>query len=73
MRIAVLLKHVPDSDKVRMDEEKGTMIREGTGAIINPLNLHALEGAIKVRSVRGGKVTVFPRVSHRPKRHFGRP
>lgn len=59
MRVAVLLKQVPDSDEVRMDEEKGTMIREGTGAIINPLDLHALEAAVKVRSVRGGKVTVF--------------
>lgn len=36
MRIAVLIKQVPDTDEVKLDEEKGTMIREGIGTVINP-------------------------------------
>lgn len=42
MKIAVLIKQVPDTDDVRMDPETGTMIREGVGAIVNPLDLNAL-------------------------------
>lgn len=59
VRIAVLIKQVPDSDDVRMDEETGTMIREGIGAIINPLDLHALQAALELRSYRGGSVVAI--------------
>ncbi len=59
MQVAVLLKQVPDSDDVRMDEEKGTMVREGVGTIIKPLDLHALEAALEIRRQNGGKVTVI--------------
>ncbi len=59
MDMAVLVKQVPDTEEVRMDPEKGTMIRQGVGAIINPLDLNALEGALAFRRARGGKVTVF--------------
>ncbi|GAB1485360.1 hypothetical protein MASR2M79_04070 [Aminivibrio sp.] len=45
MKIAVLIKQVPDTDDVRMDAEKGTMVREGKGAIVNPLDLNALQAA----------------------------
>ncbi len=57
MRIAVLIKQVPDTDDVRMDEQTGTMIREGVGAIINPLDLHALQQGLDIRSSMGGCVT----------------
>lgn len=59
MHIGVLIKQVPDSDDVRMDEETGTMIREGVGAIMNPLDLHALQEALVIRSLKGGKVTAL--------------
>ncbi len=59
MRIAVLLKQVPDTDEVRMDEEKGTMIREGTGTIINPLDLNAIQAALDLKSIQGGEVSVI--------------
>lgn len=49
LRILVLLKQVPDTDEVKLDPEKGTMIREGVGTVINPLDLHALESAIRLR------------------------
>ncbi|HON34109.1 MAG: electron transfer flavoprotein subunit beta/FixA family protein [Thermovirgaceae bacterium] len=59
MRIAVLIKQVPDSDDVRMDEVTGTMIREGAGAMINPLDLHALQEALTIRSYQGGEVVAL--------------
>lgn len=32
-----------------MDPEKGTMIRDGVGGIVNPLDLNALEAAMRIR------------------------
>jgi electron transfer flavoprotein beta subunit len=49
MRIAVLVKQVPDTDEVKMDPVRGTMIRDGVGGIVNPLDLHALEAAVSIR------------------------
>jgi len=37
MRIVVPIKQVPETNAVKMDEETGTMIREGAEAIVNPL------------------------------------
>jgi electron transfer flavoprotein beta subunit len=59
VKIAVLIKQVPDSDDVRMDPETGTMVREGMGAIVNPLDLNALQAALDLRSAAGGEVTVI--------------
>ncbi len=59
MRVAVLLKQVPDTDEVKIDEEKGVLVREGVGAIINPLDLHALEAALDLKSSLGASVTVL--------------
>lgn len=42
MRVAVLIKQVPDTDRVRMDETSGTLVRDGAGTVPNLLDLHAL-------------------------------
>lgn len=49
MRIIVLLKQVPETSTVKMDEKTGTMIREGVEAILNPLDLYAVETALRLR------------------------
>ncbi len=59
MRIIVPIKQVPETNAVRMDEETGTMIREGVEAIINPLDLYAIEIAIRMRDEHGGEVVVI--------------
>ncbi|MCE5201288.1 MAG: electron transfer flavoprotein subunit beta/FixA family protein [Synergistaceae bacterium] len=59
MRIAVLVKQVPDSDEIKMDPVNGTMIREGEGNIVNPLDLNALEAALVLRREYGGSVNVL--------------
>jgi len=56
MRIVVPIKQVPETDNVKMDPETGTMIREGVEAIINPLDLYAIELGIRLREEHGGEV-----------------
>ena len=56
MRIIVPIKQVPETNAVRMDEATGTMIRDGVEAIVNPLDLYAIELAIRLRDEHGGEV-----------------
>ena len=56
MRIVVPIKQVPETDNVKMDEETGTMVREGGESIINPLDLYAIELALVLREQYGGEV-----------------
>jgi electron transfer flavoprotein beta subunit len=56
MRIIVPIKQVPETSAVKMDEATGTMIREGVEAIVNPLDLYAIEAAIQLREQHGGEI-----------------
>ncbi len=59
MRIVVTVKQVPDTAEVRIDEERGTLIREGIPSILNPFDEYALEEAMRWRDELGGTVTVM--------------
>jgi len=59
MRIIVPIKQVPETSSVKMDEETGTMIREGVEAIVNPLDLYAIESALRLREAHGGEVVTI--------------
>ncbi len=59
MRIIVPIKQVPETNAVKMDEETGTMIREGVEAIVNPLDLYAIEAAIRLKEAHGGEIIVI--------------
>lgn len=59
MEILCCIKQVPATDTVRFDPEKGTLIREGIVAEINPYDLFALEAAVQLRENYGGRVTVL--------------
>lgn len=59
MHIVVPIKQVPETDQVRMDPETGTMIRRGLSAIINPLDLYALETALQIKEIRPARITVL--------------
>ena len=59
MNIVVCVKQVPDTNEVKIDEKKGTLIREGVPSIINPEDKIALEEAVKLKEEFGGKVTVL--------------
>lgn len=49
MRVAVLIKQVPAVDTVKINEVTGTMEREGVESELNPMDLHALEAAIRLK------------------------
>jgi len=53
LKIVVLVKQVPASDKVKMDEETGTMIRDGVESEVNPLDLYAVEEAVRIKESQG--------------------
>ena len=54
MHIVVAIKQVPETNAVRMDEATGTMVRDGVEAILNPLDLYAVEVALQLREQHGG-------------------
>jgi electron transfer flavoprotein beta subunit len=56
MRIIVPIKQVPESSSVRMDEATGTMVRAGVEAIVNPLDLYAIEAGLQLRERHGGEL-----------------
>ncbi|MEM4248641.1 MAG: electron transfer flavoprotein subunit beta, partial [Candidatus Nanoarchaeia archaeon] len=56
MQIIVPIKQVPETKSVKMDEKTGTVIREGVESIINPLDLYAIETALKIKEEQGAKI-----------------
>ncbi|MFW6189083.1 MAG: electron transfer flavoprotein subunit beta/FixA family protein [Planctomycetota bacterium] len=59
MRIVVCIKQVPDTTEVKIDPERGTLIRKGVESILNPLDAHAIEAAVRLRERCGGTVTAL--------------
>ncbi|MFW6343997.1 MAG: electron transfer flavoprotein subunit beta/FixA family protein [Sediminispirochaetaceae bacterium] len=59
MHIVVLIKQVPEMDKVRFDTEKGVIDRQSAGVEINPFDLNALEAAVRIKEEAGGTVTAL--------------
>ncbi|MCR3955258.1 MAG: electron transfer flavoprotein subunit beta/FixA family protein [Gudongella sp.] len=57
MNILVLLKQVPDTTEMKIDKEKGTLIREGVPTITNPDDLAGMEVALRLKDQCGAKVT----------------
>ncbi len=60
MNIIVCIKQVPDTQDVKMDPERGTLIREGVKSIVNPFDLYAVEEGLRIKERMGkGKVTAI--------------
>jgi len=57
MRIVVCIKQVPDTNEVKLDPVKNTLIREGVPSIINHDDKSGIEAALRIREVIGGTVT----------------
>jgi len=57
MNIVVLLKQVPDTTEMKIDKEKGTLIRTGVPTITNPDDLAGLEAALKIKDQQGASIT----------------
>lgn len=59
MKIIVCAKQVPDTNEVKIDPVKGTLIREGVPSILNPDDSNALEAALELKDrFPGSTVTV---------------
>lgn len=54
MKIVVCVKQVPNSDKVKIDPIKQTLIRTGVENIMNINDQHAMEKALTIRSLHEG-------------------
>ena len=59
MKIIVPIKQVPETSNVKMDPETGTMVRSGVEQIINPLDLYAIEEAIRLKDDKGGEIVTM--------------
>jgi len=57
MNIVCCLKQVPDTAQVKIDPETNTLVRTGVESILNPYDLVALEQAVRLKEVYGGRVT----------------
>ena len=51
MNIIVLVKQVPNTTEMKVDKEKGTLIREGVDTIINPDDLASIECALAIKDL----------------------
>ena len=60
MKIIVTAKQVPDTNEVKIDPVKHTLIRDGVPSILNPDDKNALEGALTLKNqYPGSTVTVI--------------
>jgi electron transfer flavoprotein beta subunit len=58
MKIIVCIKQVPDTNEVKLDPVKNTLIREGVPSIINHDDKSGIEAALRLKEKVGGTVTV---------------
>ena len=59
MHAIICVKQVPDTTEVRIDPQRGTLIREGVPSIINPFDTYAIEEGLLLRERFGGRVTAL--------------
>jgi electron transfer flavoprotein beta subunit len=52
MKILVCAKQVPNTNNVRIDPVKGTLIREGVESILNPDDANAVEAALRIKDAQ---------------------
>ena len=59
MNIVVCIKQVLDTTDAKFDQESGRLKRDGQPTMINALDEHAVEEALRLKEAHGGKVTVL--------------
>ncbi len=57
MNIIVCMKQVPAAATASIDPLTKTIVRTGRNAVTNPFDLYALQTALDIRKVTGGKIT----------------
>ena len=59
MKIVVCIKQVPNTNEVKLDPVKGTLIREGVPSILNPDDKAGLEAALQLKDKYGAEIHVI--------------
>lgn len=62
LNIVVCIKPVPDSrywDRLRLDPNTKLLRREGIPIVISPMDINAIEEALRIKEARDGRVTVI--------------
>jgi len=59
MNIIVCIKQVPANTQVKLNPVTNTLIRDGIQSVINIYDMHAIETALTLREIYGGKITVI--------------
>lgn len=59
MEILVCIKQVPGTTEVNIDEETGSLIRDGIDTKMNPYDLYALESALRLKELVNCQVSVL--------------
>lgn len=57
--LIVLVKQVPDIEKVKFDHKTGKLDRSSAGGVTNPFDLNALEAAVQIKEKVGGTITTI--------------
>ena len=66
MKIVILAKQVPEADKIAVDPNTGTLIREGVTSILNPYCEYALDQAAKLKQDNPDKEIEITAISMGP-------
>lgn len=59
MNICVCMKQVPDTNEIKIDPVKHTLIRAGVPSIVNPFDTYAQEVGVRLKEKLGGRVVVI--------------
>ncbi len=59
MDIIVCVKQVPGTTGVKIDPQTGTLMREGSLAMLNSFDMYAIEEGLRLKEIFGGTVTVI--------------
>jgi len=59
MNVVVCIKQVPETPRIEIDAETGSLSTAEGKAIVNPFDMYALEEGIKTKERYGGKTTVI--------------
>ncbi|WP_088032730.1 electron transfer flavoprotein subunit beta/FixA family protein [Evansella clarkii] len=59
LNILVCVKQVPDTKIIKVNPKTNTLDRSSAPAILNPYDAHAVQEAVRLKEIHGGKVTVL--------------
>jgi electron transfer flavoprotein beta subunit len=58
LTVAVLVRRIPDPERLQMDRASGRLLTEGVPFILNPVDRAAIELALRLKDAQGARVVV---------------